>query len=194
MRIEERFDVAVPRSVVFAELNSVAEIGTCVAGVKQVTVIDDDRSRWTIEVSAGFMAMTMDFEARIVERREPAYLGFVATGQNVDLSGHVDVASVGTAVSRCVVVIDADPKGPLAPLVEQMGRGIQQQLARKTIGNIRERLEGAAVAPSPPTTHLAPPPTPAWPVAPRRLRRFAVAALLIGIGGCCGALLRRRAV
>src|SRR4051794_36685257 len=118
MRIEERFDVVLPPAAVYREVNDVGGIGSCVAGVKTIDVVNADESRWKLEVSAGFMAMTMDFDARIVERREPAYVGFAATGQNVTLSGHIAIADGDGGGSRCTVVIDAEPRGPLAPLVE----------------------------------------------------------------------------
>jgi carbon monoxide dehydrogenase subunit G len=140
VRIEERFTVALPPAAVYREVNDVASIGSCIAGVKEIEVRNQDESRWKLEVSAGFMAMTMDFDARIVERREPEYVGFAATGQNVTLSGHIAIVGGEDGGTNCAVVIDAEPKGPLAPLVEQMGRGVQQQLARKTINNVRTRL------------------------------------------------------
>jgi carbon monoxide dehydrogenase subunit G len=144
VKIEEHFDVAQDPAIVYREINDVAGIGKCIAGVQQIEILSEDESRWTVEVSAGFMAMTMDFDARIVERVEPERVGFAAEGQNVALTGHVAIAANATGGSDCAVVIDATPRGPLAPLMDQMGRGVQEQLARKTIANVRARLQEAS--------------------------------------------------
>lgn len=58
------------------------------------------------------MAMTMDIEGRIVERREPRYVGFHGAGQNVSLNGHIAIAAGVAGGSDCTVIIDAEPKGP----------------------------------------------------------------------------------
>lgn len=185
MRIEERFAVALSPAAVYREINDVAGIGSCIAGVKEIDVRNDDESRWKLEVSAGFMAMTMDFEARIVERREPEYVGFAATGQNVSLSGHIAIVGGEDGGADCTVVIDAEPKGPLAPLVEQMGRGVQQQLARKTINNVRARLTPEGGAPP----EVA---EPAGAPAGRRPAATSRVAVLSGLAAAALGILWRR--
>jgi carbon monoxide dehydrogenase subunit G len=56
VKIEDGFDVACPIGRVYEEINNIAEIGYCIAGVKEVTVISEDESDWRIEARAGFMA------------------------------------------------------------------------------------------------------------------------------------------
>jgi len=163
LRIEEQFDIASPIEELYAELNDVAGIGYCIAGVKVVTVLDPDRSRWRIEQRFGAIARTFNLEARISVRRPPEHIGFEATGQDVELTGSVELERLSAEETHCEIVIDVNALGPLVPLLEIFAKGPQRQLIRQTIKNIRLRLEGTPIE------------APATPEAPRgrsRLRRF----------------------
>lgn len=146
MRIEERFDVACSPELTYRELNSVADIGQCIAGVQEVTVINGDESRWKLQVLAGFMAITVSLDAQITERRPNERIAFAAVGQDVALTGYVNISSSAPMMSTCEVVIDADIGGPLGPLADVMARGPQEALIAETIKNIRARLTALAGA------------------------------------------------
>jgi carbon monoxide dehydrogenase subunit G len=146
MRIEEQFEVASSPEVTFRELNNVGSIGYCIAGVQEVTVLNDDESRWKVQVRAGFMAITVDLHAKITDRQPGRRLAFAASGQDVELSGNVEFEPGSSGGTRCSIVIDADIGGPLGPLADVMAQGPQQQLVAETVRNIRERLPAVAEA------------------------------------------------
>jgi carbon monoxide dehydrogenase subunit G len=193
MEIQESFDVPIPRGLVYAEFGDVAAIGACIAGVQEVQVINDDESRWRVSLTAGFMAVTIDLEAKITERREPDEVKFVATAQNVDLSGAVVLTEAGGGTS-CEITIDINPQGGLAPLMVQLGRGPQERLARETISNLREHLlesgPADAAAPGTPTpTLMAAPSRPPMPQLQLPIAAAAIAAgALVGLGFLAGRL------
>lgn len=143
MRVEEQFYVLAAPELMFRELNDVGGIGQCIAGVKRVEVLSDDESRWKLEVRAGFVAMNVELDARITERRPHDLLRFVASGQDVEIDGRVDLAANGSG-TNCRVLIDATIGGALGPLAERVARGPQEQLVATTIENIRQRLEAAS--------------------------------------------------
>jgi carbon monoxide dehydrogenase subunit G len=147
MKIEECFEVDVPIKEMFDQINDIEQIGYCIAGVKQVTVMTPDESKWKLEARAGFMARTINLTGRVVERRVPDYLAFTGQGQDVELTGHLLLTALGPHRTRCETVIDANVVGPLAPLVDLMAKGPQQALIRQTIANLRARLEAAPTAP-----------------------------------------------
>ncbi len=178
MQIQETFEVPIPREQVYTEFADVAGIGSCIAGVEDIEVVNDDESRWRVGLTAGFMAVTIDLEAKIVGRRPPEEVKFVATGQNVELAGTVVLAAAGPAATSCDITIDIDPQGGLAPLMVQLGRGPQERLANETISNLREYLirSGGAVNAAP-----APPPADARRGSPPMPRiQMPIAATLIG--------------
>src|SRR5262245_19310712 len=117
MKIDETFEISTGIDRVYSELNDVGRIGYCVAGVKQVDVVDDTHSKWRIEQRIGFMARTFNLEAEITERRPPSHIGFRANGQDVEINGHVQLESLEPDRTSCEVLIDANVTGPLAPLV-----------------------------------------------------------------------------
>jgi carbon monoxide dehydrogenase subunit G len=144
MRVDERFEVECARDRVYQELNDVGGIGSCVAGVREIQLVNDDESRWRIEQSLGFMSRTFKLDARIVDRRPPERIAFAATGMDVQINGHVELQAVTPTVTGCDVVIEIDVAGPLAPVVDMLARGPQQQLIAETLGNMRARLEAVA--------------------------------------------------
>jgi carbon monoxide dehydrogenase subunit G len=195
VRIEEQFEVPVGVELAFRALNDVEAIGRCVAGVQDVVVLDEDRSRWTLVVRAGFMALTVTLDASIVERSAPDSISFTATGQDVELSGRIALSAGGTDRStNCDLVIDAEIGGALGPLADVMARGPQEQLIAETIQNLRQRLGGFAVDEDPaspsggsaghsprpgspsPRLRVDLPPVPAW-----RAVGFTLGGLMLGI-------------
>lgn len=140
MKIEEQFEVPCSIEQTYDELNDVGGIGYCIAGVQEVKVISETESQWKIEQRFGFMARTFKLNARITERRPPEKIAFAAHGQDVALSGNVVLKTLGPHQTSCEVVIEADVTGPMAPLVDMMAKGPQDQLIRQTIENIRVSL------------------------------------------------------
>jgi carbon monoxide dehydrogenase subunit G len=146
VEIKEQFQVPVPPEVTYRALNDVGAIGQCIAGVQEVTVIDDDRSRWKLEVRAGFMELQFGLDARIVERVADRRIGFAAEGQDVTLTGHVDLSASHGSSTECEVFIDAVIGGPLGPMADIMAQGPQEALVAETVRNLRARLEAMAPA------------------------------------------------
>jgi carbon monoxide dehydrogenase subunit G len=144
MKIHEKFEVAVPIDRMYSAINDIDDIGWCVAGVKQVKEISPDDSLWKIEARAGFMARTFDIKAKIVERRPPEHLAFVGTGQDLEMSGHLDLQSLAPDRTDCEIEVDVSMTGPFASIVDLMAKGPQQQLIRQTIANLRKKLETQA--------------------------------------------------
>jgi carbon monoxide dehydrogenase subunit G len=142
MKIEEEFEVASSIEHLYGELNDVGEIGYCIAGVKDVQVIDADHSRWKIEQRFGAIARTFDLQAEISERQPPERILFEARGQDVEINGSVQLERVSDEQTRCAIVIDVNAIGALVPLLEIFAKGPQRALIRKTVSNIRQRLEG----------------------------------------------------
>jgi carbon monoxide dehydrogenase subunit G len=160
MKIEQTFEVGAPIERLYGVLNDVDEIGQCIAGVKEVVAVSDTESRWKIEARAGFMARTFDISGTITERRPPSYLAFKGAGQDVTISGFVELESIESRVTRCSAVVEAETSGALAPLVDLMARGPQQALIEQTISNLRRRLDveagvTAEVAPAAPAPAAA---------------------------------------
>jgi hypothetical protein len=90
------------------------------------------------------MARTFELDATIVERRPPQRLAFTGRGQDLEMSGHLDLWPLGPDETECHVVVDVTVTGPFASIVDLMARGPQQQLIRQTIANLRKRLEARA--------------------------------------------------
>lgn len=202
MEIKETFQVPVAPDVTYKALNDVGGIGRCIAGVQEVRVTGEDSSQWDLEVRAGFMALQIALEAQIVERVEDRRIGFAAAGQDVSLTGHVDLAEAGGGGTSCDVFIDAEIGGPLGPMADIMARGPQEALVAETVANLRAKLE--EMAPAAPSNGSGPAaaPSPAAPAARPRVsfrapegRAFdmAVGGLLVLIGVLIGRAGRRQA-
>lgn len=153
MIVEETFEVAAPVGYVYDQISDFGDIGYCVAGVQSVTVLNDRESEWKIEQRFGAMARRFKLHATMVEAERPSLMKFIANGQDVDVSGRVEFEELDPNRTKCSMSMEIDVIGPLAPLVELFAKGAQQALIRKTVGNVRTKLEtgalpaGAQVAP-----------------------------------------------
>jgi carbon monoxide dehydrogenase subunit G len=141
LKIQEAFEIAAPIDRMYREIIDVGEIGYCIAGVKEVKVIGADESQWKIEARAGFMARTFNLNGKITERRPPELLAFSGKGQDIEISGRVQLSPVSATRTRCETVVEAVVTGPFAALVDLMAKGPQQALIKQTIQNLRNRLE-----------------------------------------------------
>ena len=141
MTVEEQFVVSTGRDAVYEQLNDVGQIGWCVAGVKSIEVVDDDRSVWKIEQRFGIIARSFTLAAQITGRTPRERIAFSAADREVSITGRVDLADRGEGTA-CAVWLDIDVRGPLAPLVEIFAKGPQKALIQQTVANLRERLEG----------------------------------------------------
>jgi carbon monoxide dehydrogenase subunit G len=142
-RIEETFDIARPVDQVYAEINNIGEIGYAIAGVKDVKVLSDTASVWKIEAKAGFLSRQIELNGRITERRPPEHLGFEGEGQQVKVTGYVDLLPQGDG-TRCHVLVEAQVGGALGPIAELIAKGPQRRLISETVANLRQRLERTA--------------------------------------------------
>lgn len=156
MKIEHTFEVGAPIERLYNVLNDVDAIGRCIAGVKEVVAVSDTESKWKIEARAGFMARVFDIAGTITERRPPSYLAFRGAGQDLSISGFVELLSLEPKLTRCSAVVDAQASGSLAPLVDLMARGPQQALIEQTISNLRHRLDEESGTAQPPAVTPAP--------------------------------------
>jgi carbon monoxide dehydrogenase subunit G len=143
MVVEETFDVGASSDEIYRLLNDVGEIGYCIAGVKHVEVISALESRWKIEQTFGFMARSFTLEARITEQRPGERIAFLAKGQDVNVTGYLNLVADGQASTSCHLTMQVDATGALAPLVDLFAAGPQQALIYQTLNNLREKLESA---------------------------------------------------
>jgi carbon monoxide dehydrogenase subunit G len=142
VRIEEQFEVEAPIERLYDDLNDVGSMGYCIAGVKEVEVLDADHSRWKIEQRFGAIARTFNLQATVRDRQPPHLIEFDASDHDVQLTGTVRLERLAAMQTRCEIAIDVNAVGPLVPLLEIFAKGPQRQLIRQTIANIRARLEG----------------------------------------------------
>jgi carbon monoxide dehydrogenase subunit G len=157
MKIETSFEIAFPIEALYREINDVGRIGYCVAGVKDVRVLTADESLWKVEARAGFMARTFNLRGKIVERRPPEYIAFVGQGQDVEVTGHLNLKALGPSLTKCEAVVEATVTGAFASVVDLMARGPQQALIQQTIDNLRNRLASLGAADEVAVVATAPP-------------------------------------
>jgi carbon monoxide dehydrogenase subunit G len=141
MIVEETFEVAAPVGYVYDQISDFGDIGYCVAGVQSVTVLNERESEWKIEQRFGAMARRFKLHATMIEAERPSLMKFTASSQDVDVSGRVEFEELEPNLTRCSMSMEIDVIGPLAPLVELFAKGPQQALIRKTVGNVRTKLE-----------------------------------------------------
>ena len=153
MLIQERFQVAQPVETVYRAITNVGEIGYCLAGVKDVRVINDSESEWKVEARVGAICQVIKLRGRITERAPGERVAFTAEGQHVFLTGDIQTEP-NRGETVCSVTLDLTIQGPLAPLVNLIAKTTQRQLMNQTITNFRRKVEGLELIAPPPREHL----------------------------------------
>jgi carbon monoxide dehydrogenase subunit G len=134
------FDVALPIDEVYRAVGNIGEFGYVLAGVKEVTMLDEDRSEWKVEVRAGMIAQTLTLQGQVTERQPPRLLAFASQGKNVQVRGRIELSATEPAVTVCRVAVEAEVTGRLAPIVDLISRTTQKQMIAQTIENFRLKL------------------------------------------------------
>jgi carbon monoxide dehydrogenase subunit G len=138
--IQTGFDVARPIADVYDAVCNIGDFGYVIAGVKEVEILDADRSNWKVAVRAGMIAQTIVLSGRVTERVPLRRLAFAAEGRNVAMSGAIDLSAVGAAETNCQVSVQAEVTGRLAPIVDLISRTTQKQMIAQTIENFKQKL------------------------------------------------------
>jgi len=134
------FQVDTPVRRVFEFLSNLERIGKCIAGVKEVTLIGPQSSRWKIEVRAGVIAQVVTLDVQILEIKAPNRIQFVGKGRNVDLVGALDIREIGANSTEVSFNATVYSKGSLAPIIEIVMGHTAENLTRQSVERIKLAL------------------------------------------------------
>lgn len=129
--------------VVFDFLTDLERMGWCIAGVKEVRVLDKIHSEWKVEVRAGIISQSVRLEVTLSDVRSQNHIAFAGKGRNVDLSGTLELSPLNgqTMVSFRAIII---AKGPLGPLIDLVMGHTAANLTKQSVEKIKSAVEGAS--------------------------------------------------
>ena len=146
---EHTAPVAVPIDRVWAYVVDIANWAELMPGLQDYTVIDADRSRWTLKVGVGGMVRTVTVAVQVDEWAGPglARFSYRLEGDPVEGGGTFRARAIpeGTEIALAVQVIGS---GPVAPMWEALGRPVLPGFVKAFAGQLKERIEAeAGIAP-----------------------------------------------
>ncbi|GBD08917.1 hypothetical protein HRbin22_01163 [Candidatus Thermoflexus japonica] len=149
MVIRETFDVEAPLEQVWAVLQDVPRLATCVPGVERVEEIGSDQYRGQLAIRIGPLSARFEGSVRITRREPPTGLEAEIEGQDgVSGSwvkgvfrGSLEPTGKGT---RMACEVNLTLRGRLA----QFGGPVFEATARRMIAEFARRLQEAMEEPS----------------------------------------------
>ena len=115
-QIQESVDVAVPVSVAYNQWTQFETFPRFMAGVEQVSQLDDTHNHWVTKVGG----VTREFDTQITEQIPDERIAWRSVEGDVDQGGVVTFHRLDDATTRVMIQIDWTP----ATLVEKTGAAV----------------------------------------------------------------------
>lgn len=149
MIIRETFEIEVPLEQVWAFLQDVPRLATCVPGVEKVEEIGSEQYRGQLAVRIGPLSARFEGIVRITRREPPTCLEAEIEGRDGASGSFVKAAFRGTLEpvekgTRLACEVNLTLRGRLA----QFGSPVFEATARRMIAEFARRLREAMEEPS----------------------------------------------
>jgi carbon monoxide dehydrogenase subunit G len=145
VKLHEAFEVGEPVATVWKFFEQPQSVASCMPGVEEVRVIDDDNVDVRATQSIGPMSATFEARVEVLERVTNELIRFQATGKSVKgATGHIRTTNevrLSEANGTTTVTIDGDVI--LAGALGAVGQKIVAKQAGKVTAQFAENLQSA---------------------------------------------------
>jgi carbon monoxide dehydrogenase subunit G len=151
---EQRVIVRVGIDGVWDYVKDMERWANLMPGMREFTVIDDDRSSWVLKVGVGGLVRTVTVNVHVERWAGPEHVTFSykLEGDPVEGGGTYDAVAMGSDQTEIVLNVRVQGSGPMAPMWEAMGKPVLPQLAGGFADQLRDAIEQAAGVTAPPET------------------------------------------
>jgi carbon monoxide dehydrogenase subunit G len=138
------FSIKLPIEYVWSFMIDRREVGCLFPGCVKVKIIDDLDSVWTVKFSLGPFSRTLEMQTHTTEMKEQEKLAWVATGENMQAAGTVELRKLNDDETEITYRIEGHVTGRFSMLQDIVVAEKLGEVARGFVKNIRERLEYTA--------------------------------------------------
>lgn len=147
--IETEQTVTIRESIdnVWAFARDIRGWASLMPGMQECDVIDDDNSRWTLKVGVGGLVRTVKVQVHVDQWDGPerVFFTYKLEGDPVQGGGSYLATATGPRETEVKLVVQVVGGGPMAPMWEAMGKPLLPTLAKGFAGQLRDKIEAAAV-------------------------------------------------
>lgn len=112
-------------------LNNPMELGKCIPGCEEVTVVNENDSKWKIKIVVGVISRRIETKVRYVQREEPRKLIINVDSTEGEITASLNIKLTSENESTVHLKVDAniDARGSFQWIVNQV---IKSQLSKYT--------------------------------------------------------------
>jgi carbon monoxide dehydrogenase subunit G len=134
------FTVQLPLKAVWSFMNDRVEVGNLFPGCKEVKILNNLDSLWTVEFSLGPFSRTLDMKGHTTELIENKSIAWTASHDLFVVSGQADFVGISEKETEVTYRLEARATGPVPFLQEIIIGQKMREIARAYIARIQERL------------------------------------------------------
>lgn len=138
--LEFVFTVKLPVSTVWAFMNNRTEVGCLFPGCKDINILNELDSLWTVSFSLGPFSRTLVMKGHTTEQIENRRISWTATHELIAVSGMTDFREISKKETEITYRLEARATGSIAFLQDIIIGEKMREAARVFIKNIKERL------------------------------------------------------
>jgi len=135
------FTIKLPIEYVWSFMTDRREVGCLFPGCIRVKIIDDLDSVWSVKFSLGPFSRELEMKTHTTEQVEQERLAWVATGDNMNAAGRVELKKVSPEETEISYHIEGHVSGRFSLLQDIVVAEKLGEVARGFMRNIKERLE-----------------------------------------------------
>jgi carbon monoxide dehydrogenase subunit G len=157
---EQKVTILAPISVVWAYARDIGGWATLMPGLQDCAIIDEDKSRWTLKVGVGALVRTVRVLVHVDRWAGPgeADFSYRLEGDPVSGGGVYRARSVGPCETEVTLGVRVVGEGPMAPMLEAMGKPFLPKLARGFAEQSKREIKKVERPVAAPSEALAPVP------------------------------------
>ena len=123
-------------------LNDPQNLGTCIPGCQQVTIVSEAESRWKLKITVGVISRNIDAKARVTLREEPNKLALKVESVDGDINGEFQLSLRQHDERTTDVSFSAslDARGPFQWIVNQVIRGQMDKFTQQFADCVSAKL------------------------------------------------------
>jgi len=139
----EIFQIKSDLMTVSEMMHDVQRLGSCIPGVKEVTVLSPEDSQWKMTIVAGIISQTLNFRVHFSNIAVDS-ISFAGEGSNLNFAGSLQLQAVEAKVTEAAFNLKIDAHGPIGRLVDLYMGHIAERLSKESVENIKSKLESIA--------------------------------------------------
>jgi len=141
--VEREFNINAPAKQVWDLLNNPQELGKCVPGCEEVTVLSPTEWRWKVKFAVGVIARRVEARAHLIKIEAPTSMTIKVGSMDGELAAELAIAvqEKNTTTSQIKFTANVDARGPFQWVVNQIVKSQLDKLIQQFAQTVTTKLQ-----------------------------------------------------